>query len=176
MFRRLKPLFALVLTGALLLGSVAGFSPLLHVWLEHGGRGPAHVHLPGSAPTAAETVTDSFAGPATEPIRIAVQPAAVRAHQLTLPSFALAKFWLLKFLHDFSAGPASENETTADAHQHDSLAQTLLNGLIVLAIVSVLWLATAGLSLRLPPARDGFGLNPVLTLLLPERAPPVGRG
>lgn len=177
MRRTSQQLLALFLTGALLLGGVAGFSPLLHVWLEHGGRGPAHVHLSHHAPVAVEeTVAESFAGPAAEPIRVAVQPAAVRAHTKSLPSFALARFWLGKFLHHLTENAAPETEAPSGAHHHDSLAQTLLHGLIVLAVVVVLWLAAPGISQLRPAPTNNLRLNPVLALLLPERAPPVALG
>lgn len=177
MRRQSQPVIALFLTGALLLGGVAGFSPLLHVWLEHGGRGPAHVHLSHHAPAGVEeTVAESFHGPAAEPIRIAVPPAAVRAHTKSLPSFALARFWLGKFLHHLTEGAAPETEPPPEAHHHDSLAQTLIHGLIVLAVIAVLWLAAAGVSQRRSAPTGDLRLNPVLALLLPERAPPVALG
>jgi hypothetical protein len=181
MKRPLQLLMALCLAGSLLLGGFAGLSPLLHVWLEHGGHGLAHVHH-GPATATARSVENS--APVTSPspsarhLRIAIRPAAERAHRFQLPSVSFAKLW-----HRWLQEPGAHGEAPEDSaprpdpgHHHDSLAQTLAGGLLDVASAEH---AVPGVALRefqLPAAAHDILRSGVFDPHSSERGPPAFPG
>lgn len=136
-----------------LAGSV-GVNPLLHRWVEHGGQGPAHVHLRAPAhahphaPAPFRNIDPAASAPRTVDAvprgfgRVFVHPHAA----FDLPTAPLAELWhalshlLGERSSDSSTGsdPDSRSPSPSDrapdpsdpGHRHDSLVQLLTDGLV----------------------------------------------
>jgi len=125
----LKQLIALCLSASFVVSGFAGLSPLLHVLIEHGGRGPLHVHH-HNAPIKARS---SFVPASAKGIRVSVRPATLSTRLMKLPQALLGGVWhnLIHALADDETGtPVSAPAT----HHHDSLAQSLASGGVAVAL------------------------------------------
>jgi hypothetical protein len=132
--RRLRQVLAVYLAVTFVLAGAAGLNPLLHQWLEHGGRDPAHVH--------------HGAGAAQQ---VRVQGRLARGHApFTLPKVSAQ--WLRQLAHRLAHAAEESREpaapTDAPGHEHHSLAQTLASGLVEAPALVELSLSVAPGTLR----------------------------
>jgi hypothetical protein len=132
MLKLARQLTALFLSASFVVSGFAGLSPLLHVLLEHGGRGPLHVHH-HNAPIKARS---GFSPAAVKGIRVSVRPAPLSARLMKLPQALLGGMWhnlLHALADDETGGPVS----APAAHHHDSLAQSLASGGVTVALTGM---------------------------------------
>lgn len=114
----------------LLTAGAIGVSPVLHRLIEHGGQGGIHAHLAGKHASASHRNTrHPHAHGRFEQTR---SPELVEAKQ----ERNSAAIHLIRLAHDWIHQPAGHSSVPADSssdepnHEHHTLPQTLLNGLV----------------------------------------------
>lgn len=100
----------------LVLAGAVGLSPLLHVWLEHGGVGAAHVHWSGVAAHSEPPY------PHPDYRKLLVN----HGDAFDLPDLRT----LGRLLALFVPGNEHDHSKQRSQHEHQSLAQLMLSGLV----------------------------------------------
>ena len=113
MTKRVQQLIAACLALGLMGAGCLVFSPTLHVLLEHGGRGPAHLHLVGSVSSRFQSAHRPFRFPSF-PIR---QPKTKVAHALVIEKN-----------QERPIGKSESPSPVPAPHEHHSLVSTLAAG------------------------------------------------
>lgn len=141
--KRLRHIVSWYVALCVAFAGVVGISPLLHQVVEHGGRGPAHVHAriarshtPPVHPHhhgPSERSHDSFVFPFPES---SPSPGSVFVHghpSFRFPTESLARLWHA-LGHFISGDPEDPYGTPFDPshpdHSHHSLAQLMADGLV----------------------------------------------
>lgn len=150
MTKRSQQLISCLLALGLTLAGWVAISPELHLAIEHGGQGPAHIHAAGSSlrafPTSAHPhhhPHDHRDAPPRVPERFARAgqdaPRFVSTHRpFELPTFSVRELLrFLEWLDDRSQNPedpGSKPTPSGPGHEHHSLPQTLASGCLELSL------------------------------------------
>lgn len=140
---RIRQWIAAVLFLGICLAGVVSINPVLHVAIEHGGKGSVHTHhgvtsarphshphLHSQPPCAAPGSLRALAR--TEPADVFVSTHLA----FSLPSLSAHEFWsaLREFLGQISSGEGADPDPSRDGdtpdHAHHSLSQLMADGLI----------------------------------------------
>ncbi|MBL9166106.1 MAG: hypothetical protein JNN07_00025 [Verrucomicrobiales bacterium] len=133
MTKRFQQLISCLLALGLVLAGWVAFSPALHVLIEHGGHGPAHVHFHGSALSRLHQADETRNLP--DPDISVSGPVFRSTHRpFALPNFSVRAAWdaLARLTAADAVGGPGETSpdpvAPAPSHDHHSLAQTLADG------------------------------------------------
>ena len=132
-----KPILCFYLALSLMFGGLVGIVPALHQLVEHGGRGPLHTHhdaLTCRLTMALSHEEGSIHSRSHFPEPLDHNGLFVHSYApFRFPSLPLARFWHgLCHFTELNAPGASEPSRSKDGpgHEHHSLAQMMINGLV----------------------------------------------
>jgi hypothetical protein len=181
----LRQIIAAYLAACLVLAGMVGLSPSLHVLLEHGGDGPAHVHgrkaqvRPSSLVAQPREQSSARVSHPHADVSSRAGSTTLFVHSsTTFPAVdeLVARFWhrLHHWLEHESSAPVPRN--AAPEHRHDSLASLLAEGGVEPAN-TLIHCVEAGCSfsrclLTAPERLRGFDRD----LQSSPRAPPASQG
>jgi hypothetical protein len=186
MKKRLAQLVTCYLALCLVFGGAVALSPILHVWIEHGGKAGPHTHLilqpeiaavahpqeihpsHADAPGFAHALSHAFGlSHAPSPSSVSTQASAdglfVHDYEpFRPPNLAALRHSLHVVFHLLGgrAPPASEPSGDRPGHQHHSLPQLLAGGLVEQFLnLPLLPPAPVSLTLRALPAHTPLRVN-----------------
>lgn len=189
MTKRFRQLISSLLALGLVLAGWVAFSPALHVAIEHGGRGLAHVHFHGSALSRLNRAGETHNGVGVRArygLPDAGIPVSVRVFRSTHrpfapPNFSVRAIWdaLVRLTEPDAlggrGGTSPEPAAPTPSHDHHSLAQTLADGCLESSFHPVFQKLGFDRMELAPPTWHGAMLERFFDAQTAGRAPPLLR-
>lgn len=186
MTKRFQQLISCLLALGLVLAGWVAFSPALHVAIEHGGRGPAHVHFHDSRLTSLNRAgedCDDVRPPGRHDLPDVGSPVSLPVFRSThrpfvLPNFSVRAAWdaLVRLTGLDAIGGSGdalpEPAAPIPTHDHHSLAQTLADGCVESAFYPVFQQLGSDRMELTPPTWQGARLERFFDAQTAGRAPP----